>query len=406
MTNSEIVVNMQEMCHIHNDICGHVKVTHGDHDDYIVNGKLHHYNKDNNTCEEHGLLQSGIELQNNYILRKYHLNWTKDVTNESHKKFFTMLFMTGGFFLVELIVGIMIGSIALQADAFHMLSDVLALVIGYWSAKMTNRDKSNKATYGYNRMEIIGSLINSIFLLSSCLFITLSAAHRFFELDESNELESEVDKLMIVAGIGLFINLIGLFIFRSESGGGGHGHSHGGGHGHSHGNLNERGVYLHILGDTLGSIGVMLSGIIIMFVESKYKLLADPLCSLAIVIIIVYNSLPLAKTSIRILLHKTPVAVSYEDLVDNVLKIEGITNVHDLHIWSLDQNVMICSMHVVMDTSNNIGDTIDKVKILLHKYNIHSTTVQPEIPHGITTIESNCQDPICSDKNCLDNSCC
>ena len=159
-------------------------------------------------------------------------------------RFIAMMFLTGGYFLVELIVGYIIQSLSLQADAYHMLSDIIALAIGFAASVMSVLPSTKRFTFGFVNMEVVGALINATFLLSTCLQITLEAAARFAP-EELNEvaatLGEEGELLLIVACIGLAINIAGLFIFGHghSHGGDDHGHSHGGGHGHSHGGSHD-----------------------------------------------------------------------------------------------------------------------------------------------------------------------
>ena len=207
-----------------------------------------------------------------------------------------MLVMTFGFFFAEIVVGNMTKSNALIADSFHMLSDVIALVIGLVAVRMTKRS-SSRATFGWVRAEILGSLINAVFLLALCFSILVEAINRFVE----PQAIEHVELMLIIAGVGLLINLIGLLIFGS------HGHSHGGGHDHGHShkkndddsldngtasidyieintnntpssirkkekkkekpkkNMNIYGVFLHVLSDALGSVAVLISGLIVKY---------------------------------------------------------------------------------------------------------------------------------------------
>ena len=153
-------------------------------------------------------------------------------------RFLAMIFLTGAYFLVELIVGYIIESLALQADAYHMLSDIIALCIGFSASVMATLPSTRRFTFGFVNMEVVGALVNSTFLLSTCLQITLEAATRLDPsvLNETAEvLGTRGTELLIVAVVGLVINIAGLFIFGHGHSHGEHGHSHGGGHGHSHG---------------------------------------------------------------------------------------------------------------------------------------------------------------------------
>jgi len=239
-------------------------------------------------------------------------------------RFFAMFFLTGGYFFVELIWGIAIGSLALVADAMHMLSDFIALCVGFYAARVSKKQKTDDATYGFSRMEVVGGLMNGTFLLAVCLSILMEAGQRFFE-SENDKLAENGQELLIVGSVGLLVNILGMFIFGHGHGHGGHGHSHGGsapapsnsggdhghshggetapssgGHGHSHGgggggegNMNVQGVFLHVLGDALGSIAVMISAIVIIYSDSPHRFLADPICGLLITIIIALGAIPL-----------------------------------------------------------------------------------------------------------------
>ena len=154
-----------------------------------------------------------------------------------------MLSLTFGFFLVELIVGNITNSVALVADAFHMLSDVISLVIAIVAVRVSKR-RSDINTYGWVRAEVVGANINTVFLLALCLTIVFDAIKRFFNPEQIKN----VNLLLIVGSVGLGINIIGLFLFQgfhghSHGGGGSHGHSHGGGgsHGHPHGGGSSHG---------------------------------------------------------------------------------------------------------------------------------------------------------------------
>ena len=138
-----------------------------------------------------------------------------------------MIGLTGSFFFVELIVGGIIGSLALQADAFHMLSDLIAICMSFYAQIILQKGESNKATFGMIRADVIGGLINATFLLSSCFFITLEAIYRFIEFDEEHVDYDQIDALIIVGVIGLVINLIGIGMFSECTGHDGHDGEHG-----------------------------------------------------------------------------------------------------------------------------------------------------------------------------------
>jgi zinc transporter 1 len=331
------------------------------------------------------------------------------VFSRDNVRFLLMIGLTGSFMIVEIAVGLSIGSLALQADAWHMVSDVLALTVGFAAARYSTSARTATATFGYLRSETLGSMVNAVFLLSTCLNITLEAIQRLgVALSGSDEADgghggvgvddSSTELLMIVGGIGLAVNVLGLIIFSVGHGGGeggsggshghshgGHGHSHGG-HGHSHGggggggmSMNVRAVLMHVAGDALGSVAVIIAGAIMRYTDWPHKELADPVCSLLIVVIIALGSWQLLKASAEILLHKVPHSLNVPALEHSIKSIAGVLAVHDFHVWALDPSRVIGSVHVVLDRSAPYTKVLDEVKVLLHKAGIHSSTVQPEL---------------------------
>jgi zinc transporter 1 len=306
-------------------------------------------------------------------------------------------------------------------------------MVGFYSLQVSQRQNNAKATFGYHRMEVVGALMNGTFLLSVCFNISLEAIHRFGELDEVYEtLGSEGDRLLIVAVLGLVVNILGLFIFS----GSGHGHSHGGGHGHSHGhshskksktgdadgetkkrNLNMEGVFLHVLGDALGSVGVIISGLVIKYGPESwgiYRVLVDPLCSLIIVLIILVGTIPLVKTCISILLQKSPKDVDVRAMHEQLETIGAVEGVHDIHVWGINAEKFVGTAHIVLNescTTSEISAAIDTAKLIMHGFGVHATTVQPEVL-SLDDIDSSlgkigCNEPICNDAvDCISKSCC
>ncbi|VDI67402.1 solute carrier family 30 (zinc transporter), member 1 [Mytilus galloprovincialis] len=256
----------------------------------------------------------------------------------------TMLGMTASFFLVEIIVGYVTNSIALVADSFHMLSDVVALIVGFASVRIS-KWQTHKNTFGWIRAEILGAFVNAVFLIALCFSILVESLKRLVEIEEIKDPKL----LLIVGSLGLAVNLIGLCLFHEHGhshGGGSHSHSHekvalvdkaenghvknssanSHGHGHSHtsvlensteidgvviemeddpqtvsgAQLNMRGVFLHVLGDALGSVIVIISALLIWFVEDDWKYYMDPAMSILMVIIILSTTAPLCKYDMSI----------------------------------------------------------------------------------------------------------
>ncbi|PSN69742.1 cation efflux protein [Corynespora cassiicola Philippines] len=463
-----------------------------------------------------------------------------------------LLAIDSAFFLLELVVGYAVHSLALVADSFHMLNDVLSLCVGLWAVKVANQKTNSKMyTYGWQRAETLGALINGVFLVALCLSIFLEAIQRFVEPQEV----SHPKLVLIVGSFGLASNIVGLFLFHD------HGHSHGGhshghgdehshaeeghshaidhedrvvadergnvaevlpqtrvggfpsavtngqnqarptditwnerttrksasgkriskhkhtrsrsrgystideiyvhpssfrnsiiessrmeesdsdadneangydaeptetspllngpkkgpveaspkkkrdchkdhkhnkpkdtssdGHGHSHGHghghdLNMRGVFLHVLGDALGNVGVIASALFIWLTPFSWRFYSDPAISLIITLIILASAIPLCKAASRILLQAVPAGLSIDDIRDDISELEGILSCHHVHVWQLSDTKLIASLHVQVDFdfkgegSARYMDLAREIRQCLHEYGIHSSTIQPE----------------------------
>nr|XP_002124636.1 zinc homeostasis factor 1 [Ciona intestinalis] len=309
-----------------------------------------------------------------------------------------MLIMTSAFFFTEIVVGYSTNSTALVADSFHMLSDVVSLVVGLVAVIYSNKT-SKTNTYGWARAEVLGALCNAVFLLSLCFSIVIEAIQRLVEVEPITE-------PLLVLGVGsagLAINLIGLLLFHEHA----HGHNHS--HGHSHdshdvknehshdhdddpegepkvrvtaakrGHLNMKGVFLHVLGDALGSVVVIISALIVNYVQDSWRFYVDPVMSLFIALIIVCSTLPLLKQSAYILLQRPPAHINADELESRLTKIKGVVSVHDLHIWQLSSNQAIASAHLTMHSEDDFGETAHRLRHVFHEAGVHSLTLQPEV---------------------------
>ena len=299
----------------------------------------------------------------------------------SGPKLLSMLVMTGSFMLVELIVGNKTNSMALVADSFHMLSDVIALIIAYVSVRMSPR-KWRKNTYGWARAEVVGALVNAVFLIALCFSITVEAFKRFLVKEHIEDPQL----IMIVGGVGLAINLVGMLLFGDI----GHGHSHeGGGHGHGcegegkHGHSHEKsgnaysqdpkskdhgsgsqmnitGVFLHVMADALGSVVVLISAAVIWLTDWEYKDYLDPVLSLVIVVIICISTWPLLRDSTLVLLNTIPPNIDLADLQTRLVKtVRGVSSIHELHVWRLVGRRVVASCHLEMTFPEPGGEPVD-----------------------------------------------
>ncbi|KAI8384811.1 cation efflux family-domain-containing protein [Radiomyces spectabilis] len=299
-----------------------------------------------------------------------------------------MLCINGGFFIAEIVIGYYVKSLALVADSFHMLNDMLAFSVALWAinvASHTRRDP--KYSYGWQRAEILGALVNGVFLIALCFTIVIDAIERFI----SPEPVTDPKLVLITGGAGLAGNLLGLVLFHEH--GHHHGHHNHSGHeknieqGHLHhdthhsstgGHLNMKGIFLHVLGDALGNIGVMASALIIWLGTFSWRFYFDPIVSLVIAIIIFASALPLVRETSIILLQGVPGHVPLDDVRSELLKMEDVISIHELHIWQLSDTKMIASLHVLLKRHADYMRLATQMRQLLHNYGVHSATIQPE----------------------------
>lgn len=281
-------------------------------------------------------------------------------------KLMVMIGLNAIFFLAELITGFITKSLAMQSDAFHMLSDEAGLIVGLVAHKMSRKPPTPKMSFGWARAEVLGGLANSIFLLAVCLMLFFDCIERFIEPHQI----LEPILFLVVGFLGLAINIVGMFVF----------------HDHSHSD-NLRGVFLHIFGDFLGSIGVIISACIVTFTNWSWKYYVDPIISIFIVIILVNGSMKLAIKTSKKVIERCPDDIDAERVNEELLKIGGILAVHELHIWELSRDHNIALIHIVIDSREKSKLISQQVSNLLLGFGVYSTTIQSEyaddFPEGV-----------------------
>jgi cobalt-zinc-cadmium efflux system protein len=274
---------------------------------------------------------------------------------KTSKKLKLAIALTSVILIAELIGGIISNSLALFTDAAHVFMDVLALGLSLSALTIACRPLDEKATFGYHRAEIFAALINGILLVIVVIFILREAYERLLSPPEIRTFE-----MLGVASIGLVVNLYVTISLRG------------------HHDLNIRGAYLHVLGDTLSSFTVIAGGLIIIL--TGYYIV-DPILSVIISCVIVYSSLRLLKESVDILMERTPKHIDVEKLKEEILEVKGVHGLHDLHVWSICSNVHALNAHLVVDIIS-VKDT-EKITLeinrrLLQDYGISHTTLQFE----------------------------
>uniref|UniRef100_A0A915AVW8 Proton-coupled zinc antiporter SLC30A5 n=1 Tax=Parascaris univalens TaxID=6257 RepID=A0A915AVW8_PARUN len=295
------------------------------------------------------------------------------LSSSDSRRIFWFLCANLSFCGVEFLYGFWTNSLGLISDGFHMLFDCSALVMGLVAAVMSRWPASRYYSYGYGRVEVLSGFINALFLIVIAFFILLEALERLYDPPDVS-----TDKLMVVAVAGLIVNVFGMYAFHGADhghshGGGGHGHSHGGGghghshggsasHGHSHGgNANMQGVFLHVLADTLGSVFVIISTLLIQYFEWKW---VDPLCSLILSMLILLSVYPLLMASMATLMQCIPPELEheYDHVLCQILQLDGVLSYSRSHFWQLKSDLNVASLHV--QVRDDVNDQIIRQKIL------------------------------------------
>uniref|UniRef100_A0A7N9AK36 Zinc transporter n=1 Tax=Mastacembelus armatus TaxID=205130 RepID=A0A7N9AK36_9TELE len=306
------------------------------------------------------------------------------------RQIFYFLCLNLAFTFVELFYGVWTNSLGLISDGFHMLFDCSALVLGLFAALMTRWKATRIFSYGYGRVEILSGFINGLFLMVIAFFVFVESVTRVLDPPNIN-----TDMLTPVSVGGLLVNLVGICAFSHAHSHGGkscsshehshshHGHSHSDGHGHSHSsggggmNANMRGVFLHVLADTLGSIGVIISTILI---RQFGWLIADPICSLFIATLIFLSVIPLLKDACEVLLLRSP-PEHEKDLnsaLEKIEKIEGVVSYRDPHFWRHSASIIAGTIHLQIMSDVVEQRIIQQVTTILKDAGVNNLSVQVE----------------------------
>ena len=267
---------------------------------------------------------------------------------------FIALGLTLGLMLAEFIGGLLSNSLALLADAGHMLTDAGALALTLFVAWMCRQPSSPEKTYGYLRWEIIAALLNGATLLIISFWIVWEALARF------RAPESIAGGLMLVfAVVGLIVNAVAVWIL----------------HGVHHESLNVRGAYLHVLGDMLASAGTVVAAVVVHFTG---WLPADPIASLLSTVLIVGSAWRLVRESVDVLLEAAPPHIALEAVRARLQAIPGVESVHDLHVWTVTSGVVAMSVHAIVREPEHHQNVLERAHDLLKEMGIHHVTVQLE----------------------------
>ena len=275
------------------------------------------------------------------------------------------LVITGSFLLVEVAGAVWTGSLALAADAGHMLTDVGGLGLALFAAWVAARPPTPEKTYGYYRVEILAATVNALLLLAVAGLILVEAYHRL-----RTPREVQGGPMLAIAVAGLAANLAAAWLLRDNA----------------RQSLNVRAAYLEVLGDALSSMGVIVAALVVM---GTGLTIADPLVSALIALFIVPRTWRLLKQAVNVLLEGTPSHLDLGEIEGAMVKVPGVSRVHDLHVWTLTSGREAMSAHVVVADVRESERLLEALHAVLHaRFGIDHTTIQLDVERPVLRIKS------------------
>lgn len=281
-------------------------------------------------------------------------------THGANKKVLLISFIIiTSYMIIEAVGGFLTNSLALLADAGHMLSDSISLAIALIAFMLAEKAANHRKTYGYKRFEILAATINGVTLIGVALYIFYEAVGRF-----ANPPEVAATGMLIISVFGLLVNMLVAWIMMRG--------------GDTKENLNMRGAYLHVLSDLLGSVGAISAALLIIFFGWGW---ADPAASVIVAALVLRSGYYVTKSSLHVLMEGTPQNIKIEDILETIKKTEGVRSVHDLHVWSITSGMNALSCHVVVGNQLTLAESEKMVHAIEHNLkhqDINHVTIQME----------------------------
>jgi cobalt-zinc-cadmium efflux system protein len=279
---------------------------------------------------------------------------------KTENNIFIAFILNISFSLFEFIGGIFTNSISILSDSIHDFGDAVSIGISYFMERKSKKKANNKYTYGYIRYSVLGGVITTTILLVGSILVIIGAVKRII-----NPVEVKYNGMIILAIIGVILNFIAAYVTREGD------------------SINQKAVNLHMLEDVLGWIVVLIGAIVMNFTDIK---IIDPIMSIGVAIFILINSLKNLKQVLDLFLEKTPNDIDIEELKNHLLKINGVDDIHHIHVWSIDGFNNYATMHIVSKSKD-----IDKIK-----KDIRDELEEHNICHAILETENE----VCGDKEC------
>ncbi|OCX42192.1 cation transporter [Campylobacter ornithocola] len=289
-------------------------------------------------------------------IKKHSFHQHHHDTRRIDKKILIISFsLTFFMMIIQFIYAILINSLALLSDTLHMFSDSFALILSYLAILATQKFKNEQKTFGYFRLEILVSFINSITIIISAIYISYQAIYKFF-----NPAYIDAKILFFIACIGFFVNLVSAFLMFKKG---------------DLENINIKSAFLHIISDLFGSLAIIIGSIVIYYTNFYY---IDTILGLLIALLLLRFAIKLAKESINILLESSPVDIN--DVKEKLKEFEEIKDIEDLHIIEITNKMYIAIIHIKIKQANmgNFKKLSNKISnFMLEKYNIGHCTIEP-----------------------------
>ena len=285
--------------------------------------------------------------------------------NESEKNISYAFFLNLGFTIIEIIGGLLTNSVAILSDAIHDFGDSISLGLAWYLQKVSKKQSDNKYSYGYRRFSLLGAIINSVILLVGSFLILSETIPRIIHPQEPN-----VQGMFILAILGIAVN--GAAVIRLRKGS----------------SLNEKVVSLHLWEDVLGWVAILIGSVIMYFFDVP---VIDPILSVLISIYILIHVFRNINTSMRIILQGTPVEIDIEDIKKELLSFAEVSEIHDLHLWSIDGNYHVVTTHVVIKEAlpmEQLAILKTRIRLKLEELNIQHATIEFETKEEICCLES------------------
>ena len=279
-------------------------------------------------------------------------------TREGNKKgLIIALIITTGIMILEFFGGLITNSLALLSDSGHMLSDASSLFLSLIAIWFASRPPSPRKTYGFYRFEILAALFNGVTLFIIAGFIVREAYGRFFEPPTVAS-----GTMMLIASVGLIANLISAWSLMRK--------------GDVKNNVNLRSAYLHVLGDALGTTGAIIARILMLLFDWY---VADPIISVLVALLILKSAWGIIKHSVHILMEGTPITIDQEKVKEALTEIDGVINIHDLHIWTITSGLDSLSCHILIEDNKDSQEILQQaISKINEKFHIEHTTIQIE----------------------------